>query len=356
MLFAPLVGYVADRHHRPRLLAACLLVWSGATLASGLVTTAAGLYTARFLIGVGEAGCLVVGPSLLADAFPASARGRVLSLFYLGMPLGGAAGYIVGGVVSQHFGGFRAAFWVAGAPGLVLAVAVARLADPPRTAPSGGNPATAHRHRGLRPYLGLLRNRALLLVVLAQTFAVGVLAPILHFAVRFFEVERAMTRVQATATLAGIALVAGLLGSSLSGVLGDRMNRARPGGHARLAAIGYGLAMPAILVGFTAPSPWVFGPALFVGSTCLFLCMPAVNTEIANVVPSTQRAMAYALAVFVLHLLGDMAAPPVFGAVAGRIGTGAAFARASGLLLLASACAYLASRRTSRRAAAHVPP
>lgn len=349
MVFAPLIGFLSDRRHRPRIFAVCVLVWSVATIGSGLVTTKFALYSMRFLIGVGEAGCLVVGPTLLADAFPRSARGRVLAIFYLGMPVGGSAGYVVGGIVSQYFGGWQNAFFVAGAPGLLVAAALWFLDDPPREGGDGSPDA-----KGIRAYAALLQNRTLLLVIFAQAFAVVILAPILHFAVGFFEDTRGMSKVQATATLGAVALVAGVIGNTLSGFLGDRIAKRRKGAYALLAGIAYGLAMPCMLIGFSVQSPWAYIPALTLGSMGLFLCMPAVNTQIANVVSSGQRAMAYALAVFILHFLGDMTAPPVFGAVADRIGTDQAFVWFSFALLAASACCLLASRTAAADVARYV--
>ena len=78
MVFAPIVGYLIARVRRPSVFALCVIVWSVATVASGLVPNKWGLYAARFFIGVGEAGCLVIGPTLLSDYFSKSVRGRVL--------------------------------------------------------------------------------------------------------------------------------------------------------------------------------------------------------------------------------------------------------------------------------------
>ena len=100
MVFAPLVGYAAVRWRRTLIFALCVLVWSLATIGSGLATSKLALYASRFLIGVGEAGCLVIGPTLVVDFFSERVRGRALSVFYLGLPLGGTAGYIVGGVIT----------------------------------------------------------------------------------------------------------------------------------------------------------------------------------------------------------------------------------------------------------------
>ena len=208
---------------------------------------------------------------------------------------------------------------------------------------------------GLAPYVALLKNRTLMLIILAQAFAVMILVPLLHFGIAFFEQERGMTKVQATTSLGVTALVAGVVGSVLSGVLGDRLARRTKGAYALLAGCAYALALPAMLVGFSVMAHAAILVSLTVGATCLFLCMPAVNTQIANVVRPDQRAMAYALAVFILHFLGDMAAPPAFGAIAEGIGTGPAFVRFAGVLVLAACCCFVAARTAARDVAAAQP-
>src|SRR4029077_3760321 len=117
-----------------------------------------------------------IAPALLADSFPIERRGRVLSVFFAAIPIGSAAGYVLGGLVDQHWG-WRAAFWIAGAPGLLLALLVLFVRDPPRGIHDEGPAGTAKA--GLATYLGLFRNTPYLLTVLgygAYTFALGGLA------------------------------------------------------------------------------------------------------------------------------------------------------------------------------------
>jgi len=389
MVFAPIVGFLTDRRSRPRIFAVCVFLWSLATIGSGLAPSKSFLYAMRFFIGIGEAGCLVIGPTLLSDYFPKEVRGRALSIFFLALPLGGTAGYIVGGVVTKYFGGWQNAFYAAGLPGFLIAALVWRLVDPPRGGPAL-DPAEASPHggpggtvKGVRPYLALLRNPTLLFIILAQAFAVIILVPLLHYGVGFFESKHGMEKDEATLTLGVIALVAGGLGNTLSGILGDRFARRMKGAYALLAASAFACGLPFLLLGFTAESRWVFLPALTVGAFCYFLCMPAVNTQIANAVSARQRAMAYALAVFVLHLLGDTLAPILFGTaahavadgaiarepeafdalarflgfrgaleVADSLGTQAAFFAFSFSLVLSSICCFVASRTASRDEAA----
>ena len=364
MVFAPLIGFLIVRTRRTWVFAVCIFLWSLATIWSGLAHSLFELYTARFCIGIGEAGCLVIGPTLLADYFPLAQRGRALSIFFLGLPLGGTAGYIVTGLVVSGVGDWRPAFYVAGIPGILLSVLVLMLTDPPREAAEppapGAAPALAPPHikqpapvRGIAPYLALLKNRTLLLIILAQAFAVIILVPLLHFGVEFFEAERGMEKKAATTTLGLIALVAGGFGNLLSGIIGDRLSkRGIKGAYALLAGLAFSAGLPFMLIGFTSANRAVFLPALTMGAFCYFLCMPAVNTQIANSVTAVQRPMAYALAVFILHLLGDTFAPPIFGGVSDAIGKQRTFTYFAFTLVLAGACCLLAWRTAARDEAA----
>jgi MFS family permease len=368
MVFAPIVGFLIARVRRPTIFSLCVVVWSLATVASGLVPNKWGLYAARFFIGVGEAGCLVIGPTLLSDYFSREVRGRVLSIFFLALPLGGATGYIAGAQITKHLN-WHWAFFLAGAPGFVVAALIASLIDPspvdeaattPAPLDSGGSaspPAEPPPGRGLQPYLELLSNRTLLFIILAQAFAVIFLQPFLHFGVGFFEEARDMTKQKATLSLASLALIAGALGNALSGFIGDRMARRTRGAYALMAGVAFLLGLPFMLVGFSVPDMRLALPALGIGAFCYFLCMPAVNTQIANSVAPEKRAMAYALAVFILHCLGDTAALPAFGKVADAVGgKQVAFTIFSFALLLAGLSCIVAYRFAGRERPATADP
>jgi MFS transporter, Spinster family, sphingosine-1-phosphate transporter len=346
MVFAPVVSFLISRYPRTRIFALCVLVWSVATIGSGYAPNKWFLYVTRFFIGVGEAGCLVIGPTLLSDYFSKEVRGKVLSVFFLALPLGGTAGYIAGGQLSKHFG-WQNAFLIAGLPGFLVGALIWALVEPAR---SDAEDPHHPKVKGFRPYLDLLSNRTLLLIILAQAFAVIFLQPLLHFGVPFFETERGMKKEEATTTLGVIALVAGGLGNMLSGIIGDALaRRGIRGAYATMAGVAFTLGLPCLVLGFSSQDRAVFLPAIGLGAFFYFLCMPAVNTQIANSVPPAQRAMAFAMAVFILHLLGDTFANPIFGAVADRIQSmQRTFLIFSFSLLLAGASCLAASRYAAR--------
>jgi predicted MFS family arabinose efflux permease len=343
MICAVPIGLLADRYRRTAIFAVCIAVWSVATVATGLAQSKWVLNIARIFIGVGEAGCLVIGPSLLSDYFTTAVRGRALSIFYLGMSLGGATAFILPWALKRVMG-WREMFYVAGVPGFGVALLVVLLPEPPR----GAKDSTAegpHNHGGgsLADYLRLLKTPTLLLIILAQAFAVAVLVPLVHFGKEYLEKGRRLTEEQASLSMLGI-LIAGIVGNLLSGLIGDRLARRIRGAYALLAGVGYLAALAALQAAFRTEPLELFLAGLIVGSFFLFLCMPAVNTQIANVTSPRQRGAAWALAVFILHLLGDTASPPLFGKTLQEIGSRQqTFIYFSFALVPAALCCFLAT-------------
>src|SRR5436305_21032 len=142
MLTSPVFGALGDRGRRPPLIAAGVAIWSVATALGGFARGFVSLFLARSTVGVGEAAYGTVSPALLADYFPVEQRGRVFAVFSAAIPIGSAAGYMLGGFVDSHLG-WRAAFFVAGVPGLLLAWLTSRRIHPPRGAQEGRGPQAA---------------------------------------------------------------------------------------------------------------------------------------------------------------------------------------------------------------------
>ncbi|HEY6147745.1 MAG TPA: MFS transporter, partial [Thermoanaerobaculia bacterium] len=167
MLTSPIFGTLGDRRGRPKLLAAGVAIWSVATALGGVARSFAGLFAARASVGIGEAAYGTIAPALLADHFPISKRGRIFAVFFAAIPIGAALGYALGGLVDARYG-WRAAFFIAGIPGIVLAALCLGLSDPPRGAqdPDAGAHGALPRLGAWASYMHLLRNRPYVLTVL----------------------------------------------------------------------------------------------------------------------------------------------------------------------------------------------
>jgi MFS family permease len=141
------MGRIADALSRKRLMAGGLALWSAMTALSGTATSFFTLGAARVGVGVGEATANPVSHSLLCDYFPARNRSAVLGAYMASVYLGLGAALVLGGLLVQHWsswcGSFpgdacgisswRASFLIVGLPGLLLALLVALLREPPRS-------------------------------------------------------------------------------------------------------------------------------------------------------------------------------------------------------------------------------
>ena len=312
MLAAPAFGSLGDRRSRTRLLGLGVAIWSVATALGGLARNYAGLFAARAAVGIGEAAYGTISPALLADYVPRDKRGRVFAVFFAAIPIGSALGYIVGGLV-DHYYGWRQAFFVAGIPGLVLALLALRLYDPPRGSQDAHAPHAAGSTRDA--YRKLLRNRPYLLTVLgyaAYTFAIGALA---FWTPSFLERARGIPKAHATVQFGAVVVVTGFLGTYGGGWLGDRLLRVSQQAYLWFSGIITLVAAPLTLVALAAPRPDVYWPAIVAAELCLFASTGPINSAIINVVSPHIRATAVALSIFTIHLLGDVPSPPIVGAI-----------------------------------------
>ena len=317
-IVCPFIGWAGDRSPRMRLAAAGVFVWSAATVASGLAPTYAVLLAARAIVGVGEASYAVVTPSLLSDCYPPERRARVLGIFYAAIPVGSALGYVVGGLVGEHVG-WREAFFVAGAPGVVLAFVLLMLREPRRGARDAA--AVAATPLSLSASLrALVARRSWMANTVAQviyTFAMGGLATWMP---TYFVRERGIPLATAASTFGLVLVAAGFLGTLLGGRLSDTLARRVAGAHFVLS--GWSLVgsivftLPAVL----ATSPVIFWPATFITLLLLFMNIGPLNAAMANVLPADLRARGFAVTTGVMHLLGDAASPWLIGVASDAVG------------------------------------
>ncbi len=323
-LAAPLFGALGDRRSRPRLIAFGVGIWSLATVLSGFAGSYIGLLAARASVGVGEAAYGTIAPSLLSDYYPPDRRGRVMAIFFCAIPVGSALGYVVGGLMNAHFG-WRSAFFVAGIPGVALAILCLWLRDPPRGSQDkdlsvNRAPETEFRSGSMgadtkATYLLLLRNRPYLFTVLgyaAYTFAMGGLA---YWMPAFLERVRGIPQAQATVSFGSIVVITGFVGTFSGGWLGDYCARFSKQAYLIVSAVATVTAAPFAWFALTTASQTIYLICMVIAQLLMFLSTGPINATIVNLVLPNQRASAVALEVFAIHLLGDAISPYLIGAV-----------------------------------------
>jgi len=346
MLTAPLTGWLGDRFRRKPLIVAGAVLWSLATLATYFVHDYWTLYFRHALVGVGEATFGIFAPAVLSDFFPARDRNRILSIFYLAIPVGAALGYLVGGQLGARYG-WRAPFFAGAVPGLLIAAAYALFTTEPTRGGSDADAAAAPRPTTEEMFLNfarLFRNPGYLCATLGMAMMVFTLGGISTWMPTFLNRFAGMSVGKAGTILGAITVVDGLAGTALGGWLAQRWLRSNDRALYLLSAWSMFLTLPLATLVFFGPPAWSI-PALFAAEFFLFLNTGPLNAAICNSVSSAVRSTAIALNLFLIHFLGDTFSPQIIGHISGmpnsnlRIGLGLTLVTliVSGLLLFAGA-------------------
>ena len=329
------IARVADKANRPWVMTLSLALWSGFTVLSGFARNYGVLAVARAGVGVGEAGCSPTAHSLLADYFPPQKRATALAIYSMGISIGTLLGMAIGGIVAEHYG-WRNAFLVAGAPGLVFAVlAIFTLREPrnqlSRDARAAANASShisllmvfsalekrptfwlfalggaltsfvSYAHgQFLTPFF--LRNHAHELTVLAGQFgmAPAVGKPPLGFI---------------SLALGLSAGIGGAFGSWLGGVLADRLGQKDIRNYA---------LFPLLVPFVSIPIVWVAAGTDNMLLALIILVIPSIGVGawwgpvyggVQGLVPPAMRALSAAVLLFVINMIGLGGGPTAFGMV-----------------------------------------
>lgn len=309
MIAAPLVGWLGDRFPRKAIVLIGIAIWSGFTLLTWLVRDYNQLLFRHTIVGIGEASYATIAPTLVADLFPVERRARMLSIFYIGLPLGSALGILLGGPLGQEFG-WRVPFMLAGIPGFILAVILFFLPEPER----GQTDTMLAPSLERSTVLGLFRNRAFITACLGMamyTFAVGGLQVWIP---TFLHRVRGMSVAQAAITFGLIAAVNGIGATLLGGWIGDRMLKRHAGAYYKFSGWAMYAAVP-LMIAAVYTTGLLMLPAIFLAVFALLILTGPSNTAVVNSVDAGIRSTALAVNTFVIHALGDAFSPWMIGKI-----------------------------------------
>lgn len=306
---APFVGPLADRYSRKLIIALGALFWSSLTLLTAVTNNYTELLVRHTLVGIGEATFVTIAPTFVADLFAEERRGRILGVFYLAIPVGSAAGYLLGGDLSSHHG-WRFPFYVAAAPGFLLALGVLFLKEPER-----GQFDTLKVTPERGTILGLARNPAFITSTLgmaAMTFSLG---GIQVWMPKFLYSDRGYSLEAANFAFGIIVVVDGILAALAGGWLGDYLLPRMKSSYYFVSAVSMLLGVPVMIVALFARGHLMI-PAIAVAAFFLLLNTAPLNAAVINSVDAHIRATALAVNIFIIHILGDVPSPTMMGWVA----------------------------------------
>jgi MFS family permease len=321
ILTSPIFGYYGDRKSRPILMAVGVLLWSLATLWSGLANNFFTLLVARAMVGVGEASFATLSPPFIRDSLKDESKiNRVLGVFYTSIPIGAALGYIWGGWMADQ-GHWRWAFYLGAAPGFLLTYSVWVMAEP------------SHRERQTShlPFAQtlkeLLGNRDYRLAVggyIAQTFALGGFSA---WAPKYGEHVLNVSLTESSLKIGASTLASGLIGTLVGAKWGNLFIKNPEGStglsasraYCRFCAWTSVIATPLGYWAFRSTEFNEFVLALFLVQTAIFAALAPANTAILQAVPSRMAATAFAVSIFAIHAFGDVISPPLAGLLADQM-------------------------------------
>jgi MFS family permease len=315
MLAAPLTGWLGDVLPRKPLIVGCALFISAVNIFTGTVHTFDSLLLRHAVLGIGEASLGIYAPALLSDYYPAQERNRILTIFYIAIPVGAALGYLIGEVVGAQYG-WRMPFYVSAVPGVLIALLVLFLVREPERGASERTTATpdstgseSRIHRGLSlaanpPYLYATLGMA------AVTFSLGGISAWMPT----FLQRSGYSPSTVGVTLGAITAATGLGGTAAGGWLAQLWLRRNHRALYLVSAWSALLTIPFGVLCFFGPRA-VMLPALGLAMFCIFLGTGPLNAAIVNAVPASVRATAIAVELFLIHALGDTPSPWLIGVV-----------------------------------------
>ena len=308
------IARLADRGNRRNIIAWSLTIWSAMTALSGIAQNFWHLLIARIGVGVGEAGCSPPAHSMIADYFPAENRATALGIYSLGIPVGILFGFIAGGWLNEFFG-WRVAFFVVGVPGILLALLVRWSLREPDRGMAEGRQANADQPGIMETFTYLYQKPSFRHMAigggLTAFVGYGIVTWVPSFLIRSYGMDTGEV-----GTYLGLILgIPGGIGIALGGYLADRYGAKDTRWYLWVVTVALLIAVP-ITVGVYLSSSAT--------ASLLFLILPVLLgnfyqattfSQAQGLVPLRMRAVAAAVLLFILNIIGLGAGPQMVGVV-----------------------------------------
>lgn len=311
------IARLAERKNRISIISVGLVIWSAMTALCGAVQTFGQLLAARTLVGISEAAGPSPSHSVIADIFPPHRRSLALSIFATGVPLGLLIGAFAGGWLAENHG-WRIAFIIAGAPGILLAlVMVLTVREPAR----GGTDLV--RTDRVPPSLIAVARHMLSRKTYRHMIVAGMLlnvatAGILQFLHAYFQRMFGMAYGEAAyvyGLVSGPALFIGLLSG---GILTNRWGAREPRIYLWLPAAGVALAAATYPMAFLQTDWHLCAVLAFVGGTAASTYFGPLFATAHNLAEPRMRATVTAFSALAMNGLGIAGGPLFVGLLSDR--------------------------------------
>lgn len=296
-------GWLGDRFCRKHILVWALALWSIFTMACGLAQSFLQLALARAGVGIGESPNVPLANSIVSDLYPPAKRPMAMAIFYSGGTIGILACFVLGTWAATHFG-WRAAFLLAGPPGLILSLLIARFTDEPvretlQPMDSGAGVSVQESSFKL-----VWNNQALRTLLFANSISTFVNMSVVQWLPNFFIRSHDLS-LQQVGLFFGPVLAAGMtVGMLFGGWLGNRVAAQSLTALIWLSAGTMLLIIPIYLLIFWVPSLTLALVATFVGTALSVVYSPSYTAAWLTLCDARARGTAAGLSSFANAMIG----------------------------------------------------
>jgi len=326
------VARLADRSSRRNILAVAAGLWSIMTVACGLAANFWQMLFLRMGVAVGEAGGVPPSQSMVNDLYPPEHRARAMAIFSSATFIGTLLAMVGGAYIAQNYG-WRAAFFIVGAPGILLAIIIRFTVPEPQRGTwdkpsdhhesSAKTESTANTQSLLEVFSGMWQMPALRYLMLGCAMA-GLAGYALGYWVPAFMMRvHDLSLMQAGVMIGGLGAIMGLIGSLFGAWLCDRYSQSNRNWLLYIPALSLAISLPLMLLflsfseastftlaGQTVPTAiLIYCAAGFVGAWWAAPTYVAVQEMVAP----NQRTLACAILLFIMNLIGFGLGPLLVG-------------------------------------------
>ena len=309
---SPIFGYLGDRISRKKLMAIGIIGWSLGTCLTGVAQIYSFMIFCRVMVGLGEASFGAIGPAVISDAFSGKKRNQAITIFSVAVPIGAALGFALGGLIGASLG-WRAAFFITGLPGFLLAFLLFTIPEPTRGQSDGGNKTLDKIN--FKKIGSLFRNKEYLLATIGYVFYTFAMGAFSFWGPAFLARVHGMKVNDATMFLGPTLVIGGLLGTLIGGYLANKWRKKNPAGYAILLSLSVFIAVPFSFISFLTTDTILSMVCIGISFIFLFQATGPINTVLVECVPANMRASAMAICIFLIHAFGDIWSPELVGHV-----------------------------------------
>ena len=304
------MGTLADRFHRPRLMAGGLFLWSFLTAVTGAAGKFWHIATARVFVGIGEASLTPAALSMLSDKFPPEKRAFASGMYYAGIPLGLGLSLVVAGTIGTELG-WRKCFYILGVIGIAMSAVLLFVKNPRRGAmePDGGVAANSQPKQTFRSIFrelaaSMRKSRSLFMLIVGSGILVfGMGASIMDqlWLVR----ERGYSQQNAALIFGVLFIISGTIGNYVGGSIADWCHKRWAGGRLIFLAWMEVIIIPVTLSSrFIPPDTFIFYAFAFLGGMSAMMMMGPIFACVQDLVPIRIRSTSVGMLILGHNLLG----------------------------------------------------